>query len=51
MRLYYNNGQGLNLSLVEDDGNEMAFVINRLKAVTPGCEVGYNSAQLIIVFV
>ena len=39
MRLYYNNGQGLNLTLVEDDGNEITFVVNRLKAVTPGCQV------------
>ncbi|XP_065051814.1 uncharacterized protein LOC135681326 isoform X2 [Rhopilema esculentum] len=38
MRLYYNNGQGLNLTLVEDDGNEMTFIVNRLKAVTPGCQ-------------
>eukprot|EP00794_Sanderia_malayensis_P017264 gene17264-18988_t len=38
MKLYYNNGQGLNICLVDEDISEMAFVINRLKAVTPGCE-------------
>lgn len=26
-------------TLVEDDDNELPFVVNRLKAVTPGCEV------------
>lgn len=46
MRLYYNNGQALNLVLVEDDGNEITFVINRLKAVTPGCQVTQVSIYL-----
>ena len=30
-------------SLIGDDINEMPFLVNRLKAVTPGCEVSVDS--------
>jgi len=37
VRLYYDNGKDLNFTL-EEIGDEIIFIINRLKAVTPGCQ-------------
>ena len=38
LKLFYNNGKMAFFTLVEEDVNELPFVVNRLKAVTPGCE-------------
>ena len=42
VRLYYDNGKDLNFTL-EEIGDEIIFIINRLKAVTPGCQVIYSA--------
>ena len=41
MKLFYDNGKMAYFTLVDDDLNEIPYVVNRLKAVTHGCEVGY----------
>lgn len=38
LKLFYGVGKMAFFTLVEDDLNELPFIVNRLKAVTPGCE-------------
>ena len=39
LKLFYEDGKLAFFTLSDDDINELPYVINRLKAVTPGCEV------------